>query len=133
MKGTSHKADPGQILLAPFSQECKRLCEVMPEVSKAWACATQPTTGTNLNHYFVAFCPVGLGSNRPIPATRGGVKFVIVAVNYFTKSVKVEAFTSITSQSVIKFLWKLVVCQFGIPQSFISDNERQFDCSHYQE
>lgn len=79
------------------------------------------------------FAQWGMDLINPFLAARVGSKFVVVAVDYFTKWIEAEALASISSQTITKFLLKSVVCQFGIHQSFISDNGRQFDCAHYWE
>jgi hypothetical protein len=40
----------------------------------------------------------------PLSPKKGGVKFVVVAVDYFTKWVEAEALVHITSQNITKFL-----------------------------
>lgn len=49
------------------------------------------------------FAQWGLDLIGPFPAARGGAKFVIFAVDYFTKWVEVEALISITSRTIMKF------------------------------
>jgi hypothetical protein len=49
-----------------------------------------------------------------------------VAVEYFTKWVEAEALASITSQVVEKFIWKNIICRFGLPHDIIFDNGTQF-------
>jgi len=34
--------------------------------------------------------------------------------------------TTITTQQVQKFIWKNIVCMFGVPSIIITDNDRQF-------
>jgi transposase InsO family protein len=58
---------------------------------------------------------------------------VVVAVDYFTKWAEVEALASITTDSVIKFLWKSVICRFGIPYALVIDNRKQFDRARFRE
>ena len=60
---------------------------------------------------------------------KGGVRFAVVAVDYFTKWVEVEALVNITAKSIEKFLWKNVVCRYGIPHAFVTDNGKQFTVS----
>jgi hypothetical protein len=69
----------------------------------------------------------------PLPTGRGGVKFAIVAVDYFTKWEEAEALTSITTLSVAWFPWKSVVTRFGISHAFVTDNGREFDCQLFRE
>ncbi|KAL0439574.1 UNVERIFIED_CONTAM: Gag-Pol polyprotein [Sesamum latifolium] len=60
------------------------------------------------------------------PQATGQRKFLIVVVDYFTKWVEAEPLAKITEKEVIKFLWKNIVCRFGIPHALISDNGTQF-------
>lgn len=64
--------------------------------------------------------------------SKGGTKFIVVAVNYFTKWADVEALATTTMQKITRFIWKTIVCRFGIHQSIISDNGKQFDSDHYR-
>ena len=40
----------------------------------------------------------------PLPRGKGGVRFAMVAVDYFTKWVEVEALVNITAKSIERFL-----------------------------
>ncbi|XP_073021075.1 uncharacterized protein [Primulina eburnea] len=53
-------------------------------------------------------------------------KFLLVAVVIFSKWVEAEPLARTTEQEVLKFLWKDIVCRFGVPRRLISDNEKQF-------
>ncbi|XP_040996107.1 uncharacterized protein LOC121242287 [Juglans microcarpa x Juglans regia] len=79
------------------------------------------------------FAQWGVDLVGPIPPSKGRTKFIIAAVDYFTKWAKAEAMTTITIQSIAKLLWKAVICRFGIPQCIIFDNGRQFDSEHYRQ
>ena len=62
-----------------------------------------------------------------------GVRFAVVAVDYFTKWVEMEALVNITAKVVEQFLWKNVICWHGIPHVFITDNSKQFDYDSFWE
>jgi len=62
----------------------------------------------------------------PFPPATGQRKFLLVAVDYFTKWIEAEPLASITAQEVQSFVWKNIVCRFGIPYTIITNNERQF-------
>ncbi|RVW53618.1 Transposon Tf2-8 polyprotein [Vitis vinifera] len=47
--------------------------------------------------------------------------------DYFSKWVEAEAYASIKDKDVTKFVWKNIVCRFGIPHTIIVDNGPQFD------
>jgi hypothetical protein len=73
------------------------------------------------------FAKWGIDLVGPMPPGKGKKKFLVVAVDYFTKWAEAEALAFVTADNVIKFLWKSVVCRFGIPHSFVTDNGAQFD------
>jgi len=50
-----------------------------------------------------------------------------VVINYFTKSVEVELVTTITEAKITSFVWKNIICRFGVPCVIISNNGKQFD------
>ena len=55
------------------------------------------------------------------------MKFLVVGIDYFTKWVEAEALATITEKNVRNFVWRCIICRFGIPRVLISDNRRQFD------
>jgi hypothetical protein len=55
-----------------------------------------------------------------------------VAVDYFTKWAEVEALSSITTKCIKRFLWKNVICRYGIPHAFVTNNGKQFDCDSFR-
>ncbi|KZV35137.1 hypothetical protein F511_06843 [Dorcoceras hygrometricum] len=79
------------------------------------------------------FAQWGMDLVGPFPQATGQRKFLIVAVDYFTKWVEAEPLARISEREVIKFLWQNVVCRFGIPQALISDNGTQFSGSKVKE
>ena len=63
----------------------------------------------------------------PLPLGKSRVKFLLVAIDYFTKWVEAEALATITEARIQNFVWKNIICRFGIPLKIILDNGRQFD------
>ena len=63
----------------------------------------------------------------PLPLGKGQCKFIIVAVDYFTKWAEAEPLATITKQKIRNFVWRAIICRFGIPRSLISDNGKKFD------
>nr|GEU78349.1 reverse transcriptase domain-containing protein [Tanacetum cinerariifolium] len=62
----------------------------------------------------------------PFPEGPGKVKFLIAAMDYFTKWIEAKAVATITGRQVKKFVWDNIVCRFGILGEIISDNGKQF-------
>ncbi|KAK3007235.1 hypothetical protein RJ639_015856 [Escallonia herrerae] len=69
----------------------------------------------------------GMDILGPFPPATAQHKFVIVAIDYFTKWVEAEALATITEKKCEDFFWGAVVCCFGIPCVLITDNGKQFD------
>ena len=57
---------------------------------------------------------------------------MLVSTNYFTKWVEAESLANIRDVDAIKFVWKNIVTQFGVPYSFVSDNSLQFDSKSFK-
>ena len=64
----------------------------------------------------------GLDIIGPFPWATGNQRFVLVAVNYFTKWAEVEALANIRDVDVKKFVWRNIVTRFGVLESLVSDN-----------
>ncbi|CAL8115463.1 unnamed protein product [Prunus armeniaca] len=63
----------------------------------------------------------------PLLTAHGGKKYVLLATDYFTKWVEAEAYGTVAQTDMIKFIWRNIICRFGIPKAVISDNGTQFN------
>ena len=66
-----------------------------------------------------------------VTSKKGGIQFVMMAVDYVTKWAEVEALVNITVKCIEKFLWKNVVCRYGIPHSFVTENGKHIHILPY--
>ncbi|GJS42699.1 reverse transcriptase domain-containing protein [Tanacetum coccineum] len=57
----------------------------------------------------------GIDIAGPFPKGPGKVKFLIVAIDYFTKWIEAKPVATITGNQVKKFVWDNIVCRFGLP------------------
>nr|CAN71500.1 hypothetical protein VITISV_007955 [Vitis vinifera] len=73
------------------------------------------------------FAQWGMDIVGPLLAAPAQKKFLLVATDYFSKWVEAEAYASIKDKDVTKFVWKNIVCRFGISHTIIADNGPQFD------
>ena len=69
----------------------------------------------------------GLDILGPLPIGKGQCKFIVIAVDYFTKWVEVEPLATITEQKVCNFVRHAIIYRFGIPRALVSDSGKQFD------
>jgi len=68
------------------------------------------------------FAQWGIDIVGPLPQGKKQVKILLVAIDYFTKWVEAEALTTFTEAKVQSFMWKNIVCKFGILRTIISNN-----------
>ena len=68
------------------------------------------------------FAPRRVDIMGPFPLVKKQLRILIVAIDYFTKWVEVELVTTITEAKVTSFVWKNIICRFGIPHVIILDN-----------
>ena len=59
-----------------------------------------------------------------------GSVYILVAVDYFTKWVEVEAFKGIKTKDVMSFIWKDIITQYKVLISMVFDNGPQFETSN---
>ena len=56
-------------------------------------------------------------------AASNGHKFILVAIDYFTKWVETTSYKSVTNEVVADFVRNNMICRFGVPESIIIDND----------
>ncbi|GJU96073.1 reverse transcriptase domain-containing protein [Tanacetum coccineum] len=75
----------------------------------------------------------GIDIVGPFPEAPGRVKFLVIAIDYFTKWVEAAPLATITGKNILKFVWTNIVCHFGIPGIIISDNGKQFSKNPFRD
>ena len=61
------------------------------------------------------FAVWGIDIIGALPVGKGRVKYAVVAVDYFTKWAEVEPLATITSKKIQSFVWRFIICRYGIP------------------
>ena len=77
------------------------------------------------------FAQWGIDIVDTLPTAPAQKKLLLVATDYFSKWIEADSFSSIKDRDVTRFIWKNIVCRFGIPRSILSDNGPQFDSRVY--
>ena len=78
------------------------------------------------------FAKWGIDIVGPLPTAPTKKNLLLVATDYFSKWIEVEDFASIKDKEVTRFIWKNIVCRFGIPRMIVSDNGPQLDSWVYR-
>jgi hypothetical protein len=68
----------------------------------------------------------GINLMGPLPMTRRGHRFIVVATDYLTKFAEVRALKSLVKHEVARFLYERVFIRFGTPLEIVSNNGPQF-------
>ncbi|GJW27229.1 reverse transcriptase domain-containing protein [Tanacetum coccineum] len=63
----------------------------------------------------------GMDILGPLPPARGGAKFVIVAIDYFTKWVEAKPLVKITGKEIIRFVLETSLCRYGSPRIIVKE------------
>ena len=79
------------------------------------------------------FAQWGLDIMGPIPMALRQLKFLVVGIDYFTKWVEAEPLATITEKNIRSFVWKNIICKYGIPRVLVSNNGKQFNNSAFKD
>nr|KYP38107.1 Gypsy retrotransposon integrase-like protein 1 [Cajanus cajan] len=91
-----------------------------------------------LHHMMSAwpFSQWGMDILGPFPPAKGQLKFLLVAIDYFTKWIEACPLAKITTENVRKFTWKNIICRIGkivrlhgLPKTIVSDRDVNFNVS----
>ncbi|CAA0817144.1 Unknown protein, partial [Striga hermonthica] len=80
----------------------------------------------------IPFAQWGVELVGPLPMGTGQKKFLVVAVDYFSKWVEAEPLAKITEEKMIQFMFYNICCRFGVSKVLISDNGTQFQGKRIQ-
>ncbi|WRX13925.1 Integrase [Theobroma cacao] len=77
-------------------------------------------------HVFTAPWPFSMWGMDVIglitPKASNGHRFILVAIDYFTKWVEAASYANVTQKVVCKFIQKEIICRYGLPERIITDN-----------
>ena len=79
------------------------------------------------------FAQWGLDIMGPIPMALRQLKFLVVGIDYFTKWVEAEPLAIITEKNIRSFVWRNIICKYGIPRVLVSNNGKQFNNSAFKD
>jgi len=73
------------------------------------------------------FYMVGIDFVGPLPITEKGNKYIIVAMDYFTKWPEAKAVKEATAKEVSTFILEEIICRHGCPKRILSDRGSHFN------
>ncbi|GJX33472.1 reverse transcriptase domain-containing protein [Tanacetum coccineum] len=78
-----------------------------------------------IGYYWPTMHKDGIDIARPFLKGPGKVKFLMVAIDYFTKWIEAKPVATITGNQIKKFMWDNIVCRFRLPGEIIADNGKE--------
>jgi hypothetical protein len=60
------------------------------------------------------------------------MRYVVVAVEYFSKWIEAKPLATITSATIQKFFWQNIICRLGVLKAITVDNGAQFDSEAFK-
>ena len=103
--------------------KCQRFSNIIRQPSEELAPMTAPWP----------FAEWRLDIMGPFPTAVRQLKFLVVGIDYFTKWVEAEALATIIEKNIRSFVWRCIICKFGIPRVLVSDNGKQFDNDSFRD
>ena len=97
--------------------KCQRFSNLIRQPSKELTPMTAPWP----------FAQWELDIMGPFPTVIRQLKFLVVGIDYFTKWVEAEPLATITEKNIRAFVWRNIICRYGIPKVLVSDNGKQLD------
>ena len=67
------------------------------------------------------------------PPSSKGHKFILIAIDYFTKWVEAIPLKTVTSKNMVDFVKEYIVYRFGIPQTITTDQGTMFTLEEFRD
>jgi transposase InsO family protein len=67
-----------------------------------------------------------------VQAEQGNLKYVVVAIEYFSKWIEAKDLATITLSTISKFFCQNIIYRFSVPKSLSIDNGTQFDSEAFR-
>ncbi|KAL8088405.1 hypothetical protein AgCh_038254 [Apium graveolens] len=80
----------------------------------------------------IPFTMWGMDILGPFPMATAQRKFLIVAIDYFTKWIEAKPLAKIITKQVAQFLWENIMCRYGITRILVTDNGTQFNNEEFK-
>ncbi|KAL5793357.1 hypothetical protein ACOSP7_001951 [Xanthoceras sorbifolium] len=103
--------------------KCQRITDNIKQPPKKLRSLTSPWL----------FAQWGIDLIGLMPTAKGQAKYVIVAVDYFTKWAEAKPLVRITEQNTTDFMRKSIIYRVRVLDTIISDNGTQFDNLNFSE
>jgi hypothetical protein len=113
-----------------------RMCQWCQMVRKMGSIFSEDEELKNI-HVWKLFYRVALNTTRPLPETKSGNKYILIAINHYLKWYEAKVVANHGAKTKTKFLEDNVICRYRVPKFVLTDNggewvvEFQVMCKDY--
>ena len=75
----------------------------------------------------IPFFQFGIDVMGPLPNTMQDHRYIVIAVDHFTKWTEAKTLTEINGQNIAAFIYKDIICRHGVPRVMTSDRGVEFN------
>ncbi|VFQ90188.1 unnamed protein product [Cuscuta campestris] len=114
-------------------KDCEEYVRKCPTCQQFQNIPERPVTNYTPISSVIPFSRWGIDIVGALPKGIGHARWIVVAIDYFTKWVEGEPLAGITGKQMIDFVGTNILCRFGVPKQIISDNGTQFEEAEFQD
>ncbi|XP_019170965.1 PREDICTED: uncharacterized protein LOC109166467 [Ipomoea nil] len=115
-----------------MAKECAEYARGCPTCQHFHAEPGRPATSYTPINTVIPFSRWGIDIVGALPMGFAKRKYIIVAIDYFTKWVEAEPLATITSTRCTEFIRRNILYRFGVPMQIISNNGLQFESKEFK-
>ena len=105
--------------------------DVETYVKTCWNCQMRgkPNNKNELNSIRIVepFYQIGIDYVGPLPITENGNRYIITAMDYFTKWPEAKAVAEATAKETAGFIYEDIICRHGCPKRILTDRGSHFN------
>ncbi|VFQ85727.1 unnamed protein product [Cuscuta campestris] len=114
-------------------KDCEEYVRKCPTCQQFQNIPGRPATNYTPIISVIPFSRWGIDIVEALPKGAGQARWIVVAIDYFTKWVEAKPLAGITGRQMIDFVGTNILCRFGVPRQIISDNGTQFEEAEFQD
>ncbi|VFQ71851.1 unnamed protein product [Cuscuta campestris] len=114
-------------------KDCEEYVRKCPTCQQFQNMPGRPATNYTPISSVIPFSRWGIDIVGALPKGIAQARWIVVAIDYFTKWVEAEPLAGITGRQMIDFVGTNILCRFGVPKQIISDNGTQFEEAEFQD
>ncbi|XP_057775328.1 uncharacterized protein LOC130994298 [Salvia miltiorrhiza] len=111
---------------AKYAKKCDK-CQRFAQISHL---PPEPLTAITSPWPFMKW---GMDIVGKLPIAPGQKVYMLAVTDYFSKWIEAESFHQVRDKEVKGFIWKNMICRYGVPKEIVMDNGFQFISANFQD